>query len=39
MMLTVNLSEIAVSNPQAVEVESGSRDSILGSPLGHSPAT
>ena len=28
-----------MSNPQAVAVESCSRDSILGSKLGHSPAT
>ena len=35
----VKLSETAVSNPQAVAVESCSRDSRLGSELGHSPAT
>ena len=31
MMLTVNLSNNIVSNPQAVVVESCSRDSILNS--------
>ena len=34
----VNLSETAASNPQAVAVESHSRDSILRSKLGQLPA-
>ena len=35
----LNLSETAASNPQSVAVGSCSRDSMLGSKLGYSPAT
>ena len=38
-MLTVNLSEIGVSDPQTVAVENRSHATILCSGLGHSPAT